>query len=69
MKIFAMLIAVAATLGPVNEASAQQDQPFCLQSADGALTCHFQTLVQCQDALKTGPARTGTCVPNPKTKP
>ena len=69
MKTFAIIIVLAATFGPLNEASAQQDQPYCLQSADGALTCHFQTLAQCQDALKTGPVRTGTCVPNPMTKP
>jgi hypothetical protein len=50
-------------------ASAQQNQSFCLQSSDGALTCHFETMAQCQDALKNGPIRKGNCVPNPKTKP
>jgi hypothetical protein len=70
MKTFAMSVAMAAvTLGGVTGAAAQQDQPYCLQTSDGALTCHFQTMDQCQDALKKGPTRTGTCVPNPKTKP
>jgi hypothetical protein len=70
MKIFAMSVAIAAvTLGGVSGAAAQQDQPYCLQTTDGALTCHFQTMDQCQDALKKGPIKTGTCVPNPKTKP
>jgi hypothetical protein len=50
-------------------AVAQQNQPFCLQSNDGALTCHFETMAQCQAALKSGPVRKGNCVPNPKTKP
>jgi hypothetical protein len=69
LKTFVTLIALAATLEVVTEASAQQDQPFCLQSNDGVLACHFETMAQCQDALKHGPARTGTCLPNPKTKP
>ena len=67
MKTFAVSIAIGATLGSVTGASAQQDQPFCLQSVDGDLTCHFETLAQCQDALKQVPIK-GTCVPNPKTK-
>ena len=70
MKNFAMSVALAAmTLCGVQRAAAQQDQPYCLQTTDGALTCHFQTMDQCQDALKKGPTKTGTCVPNPKTKP
>jgi hypothetical protein len=68
-KAFTGLMAVAAILGGVTRASAQQDQPFCLQSGDGLLTCHFQTLAQCEEALKKGPTRTGNCVPNPKTRP
>ena len=67
MRTFAMSIAVAATF--LTGAVAQQDQPFCLQAGDGMLTCHFETMAQCQDALKKGPTRTGTCLPNPKTKP
>jgi hypothetical protein len=69
MKTCAIWIAIAAILGSGTEASAQQDQPFCLQSNDGTLACHFETMAQCQDALKNGPVRTGTCLPNPKTKP
>jgi hypothetical protein len=70
MKIFAMSVAIAAVaLVGVRGAAAQQDQPYCLQTSDGALTCHFETMAQCQDALKKGPTKTGTCVPNPKTKP
>ena len=69
MRAFMMSIAVAATFGSVPDASAQQNQPFCLQASDGVLTCHFETMAQCQDALKNGPVRTGTCLPNPKTKP
>jgi hypothetical protein len=61
MRTFAMLLAVAAIF-PTG-AVAQQDQPFCLQASDGMLTCHFETMAQCQDALKKGPVRTGTCVP------
>jgi hypothetical protein len=70
MNIVAMSVALAAmTLFGVKGAAAQQDQPYCLQTNDGALTCHFQTMDQCQDALKKGPTKTGSCVPNPKTKP
>jgi len=70
MKIFAMSVALAAWfLGGVSGASAQQNQAFCLQSGDGKLECHFETMAQCQDALKKGPIPSGTCVPNPKTKP
>ena len=69
MKIFAMSVALAAcSFGGVSGASAQQDQAFCLQSGEGKLECHFETMAQCQDALKKGPTRSGTCVPNPKTK-
>ena len=75
MKVFAPSVVLAAmtfaamTFYGVPGAAAQQDQPYCLQSTDGALTCHFQTMDQCQDALKKGPTKMGTCVPNPKTKP
>jgi Protein of unknown function (DUF3551) len=62
-----LLIAVAGTLYGLTGAGAQQDQPFCLRDADGQLTCHFETMAQCQEALKKGPTRTGTCIPNPKT--
>ena len=56
------------TLRSLTGAAAQQDQPFCLQEVDGKLTCHFETMAQCQDALKSGPIKTGKCIPNPKTK-
>ena len=70
MNIVAMSVALAAMIlcGGITGAAAQQDQPYCLQTNDGALTCHFQTMDQCQDALKKGPTKTGSCVPNPKTK-
>ena len=66
--LVAGLVVVAATFGSPNGSNAQQDQPFCLRESDGNLSCHFETMAQCQDALKKGPTRTGTCIPNPQTK-
>jgi hypothetical protein len=57
-----------AMLWSTFAANAQQDQPFCLRDGEGKLDCHFETMAQCEDALKKGPTRVGTCVPNPKTK-
>jgi hypothetical protein len=70
MKISLPLLIAGAVLAfcSLNDAHAQQNQPFCLRSADGQLTCHFETMAQCQDALKKGPVRTGICIPNPATK-
>ena len=69
MKTLLILsVAVAATVGTLAGAAAQQDQPVCLQDGDGKLSCHFQTMEQCQEALKKGPTRSGTCLPNPATK-
>jgi hypothetical protein len=62
------VIGIAAALGCSAPAGAQQNQPFCLRAVDGQLTCHFETMAQCQEALKKGPTRTGTCIPNPQTK-
>lgn len=56
MKIFALSVAIAVvTIGGVSGAAAQQNQPYCLQSGDGKLDCHLETMAQCQDALKKGP--------------
>jgi hypothetical protein len=67
MKKMLSMVGIAAALGCSAPTSAQQDQPFCLRADDGQLTCHFETMEQCQEALKKGPTRTGTCIPNPKT--
>ena len=66
--LLTLSITVAATIGSLTGVTAQQDQPFCLREGDGTLTCHFQTMEQCQEALKKGPTRTGTCIANPKLK-
>ena len=69
MKALLILSAVAAvTFGSPTGATAQQDQAFCLQEDDGKLSCHFETLAQCQEALKGSPIKSGKCIPNPKTK-
>ena len=62
------LTIVVAIFGSPKESAAQQDQPFCLRESDGNLTCHFETMAQCEEAMKKGPTRTGSCIPNPKTK-
>ena len=67
--VAALSIATATMLCSASAANAQQDQPFCLRDGEGKLDCHFETMAQCQEALKAGPSKaTGTCVPNPKTK-
>jgi Protein of unknown function (DUF3551) len=70
MKILGPLSILTATiLWSAFAANAQQDQPFCLRHGEGKLDCHFETMAQCQEALKADPTKaTGTCVPNPKTK-
>jgi hypothetical protein len=67
--LFALSIGLAGAFFCLTGASAQQNQPFCLRESDGNLSCHFETMAQCQDALKKGPTRTGTCIPNPRTRP
>lgn len=66
--LLTLSVALAASVGSLTGVAAQQDQPFCLQDGDGKLSCHFQTMAQCQEALKKGPTRTGTCLPNPASK-
>ena len=67
--LFALSVGLATIACCVTGASGQQNQPFCLRAGDGNLTCHFETMAQCQEALKKGPTRTGTCIPNPRTRP
>jgi Protein of unknown function (DUF3551) len=65
--LLALSMGLAASLCCLAGAGAQQNQPFCLREGDGKMSCHFETMAQCQEALKSGPTRTGTCIPNPKT--
>ena len=66
--VLALSTVTVVIFASLSGTAAQQDQPFCLRESDGNLTCHFETMAQCQDALKKGPTRTGTCIPNPKTR-
>jgi hypothetical protein len=66
--IVASVMSLGLLLTISEQASSQQNQPFCLRDADGKLDCHFETMKQCQEALKGRPIKGGACVPNPKTQ-
>jgi len=60
----AALSALAFTIGTAA-AQGRADSAFCIQQggANGTLQCEFNTLAQCQAALK---GAGNVCVPNPK---
>ena len=60
-----ILLGVALVGVPLQMAYAQHEkQPFCLQSATGALNCTYDSLEQCHQILG-GRSASGTCIVNP----
>jgi hypothetical protein len=64
--IFFSAVVLAALIAAAHQpAYAQREkQPYCLQSATGALNCTYDSLEQCQQVLG-GHSVSGTCMANP----